>query len=122
MKPRAVVRPYDGREESDGQGGGRRENVWSNRSINAPTAYGQAQPRREEASQQVFPPLAQNIPRQGGSREEEGRVVEGIKEMLGYSKEVKRKETVGTFKISGSLFKQVDSPLQDLLRTAGEVQ
>merc|ERR1719435_36271 len=51
-----------------------------------------------------------------------GRVVEGIKEMSGYFKEVKRKETVGTFKISGSLFKQVDSPLQDLLRTAGEVQ
>jgi len=73
MKPRAVVRPYDGREESDGQGGGRRENVWSNRNKNAPTAYGQAQPRREEASQQVFPPLAQNTPRQGGGRDEEGR-------------------------------------------------
>lgn len=54
--------------------------------------------------------------------EEVGRVVEGIKGMSGYSKEVKRKEIVGTFKIFGSLFKQVDSLLQDLLRTAGEAQ
>jgi len=64
MKPRAVVRPYDRREESEGHAGGKRENVWNNRSKNTPTAYGQAQPRREEG-QQAFPPLAHNSPRQG---------------------------------------------------------
>jgi len=73
MKPRAVVRPYDGREESSAHGGGRRENVWNNRSKNTPTAYGQAQPRREEAAPQEFPHLPQNVQRPGGQREEEGR-------------------------------------------------
>merc|ERR1719483_1683451 len=74
MKPRAVVRPYDGREEAQGHGGGPRENVWSNRSRNAPTAYSQAQPRREETTPPSFPPPPQNLPKPPGFMQEEGNV------------------------------------------------
>eukprot|EP00092_Neocalanus_flemingeri_P006262 GFUD01006736.1.p1 GENE.GFUD01006736.1~~GFUD01006736.1.p1 ORF type:complete len:1636 (+),score=540.21 GFUD01006736.1:158-5065(+) len=74
VKPRAVVRPYDGRDESEGHGGSRRGNVWNNRSKNAPTAYGHPQPRGEDAgsTNQMFPPPPQNLPRPPGFMQEGG--------------------------------------------------
>jgi len=65
------VRPYDGRDEGEGQGV-RKENVWKNRNKNAPTAYSQPQPRGEDASNNplMFPPPPHNLPRPPGYMQE----------------------------------------------------